>query len=47
MAGLLKEIDERRAKRALSENKIPDEVVARLMKAATYAPCCFNSQPWR
>ncbi|MBT8334115.1 MAG: nitroreductase family protein [Desulfobacterales bacterium] len=47
MAGLLKEIDERRAKRALSEDKIPDEVVARLMKAATYAPSCFNSQPWR
>jgi len=47
MAGLLKEIDERRAKRALSEKKIPDEIVARLMKAATYAPSCFNSQPWR
>jgi len=47
MTGLLKEIDERRAKRALSDKKIPEEVVARFMKAATYAPSCFNSQPWR
>ena len=47
MTGLLKEVDERRAKRALSEKKIPDEIVARFMKAATYAPSCFNSQPWR
>jgi nitroreductase len=47
MAGLLKEIDERRAKRALSEDQIPDEIVSRLMQAATYAPSCFNSQPWR
>lgn len=47
MSGLLKEIDERRAKRALSEKDIPEEVVARFMKAATYAPSCFNSQPWR
>ena len=47
MAGLLKEIDERRAKRALSDNKIAQETIARLVKAATYAPSCFNSQPWR
>jgi nitroreductase len=47
MNDLLSVIDERRAKRAMSEKKIPDEVVARFMKAATYAPSCFNSQPWR
>jgi nitroreductase len=47
MTGLLKEIDKRRANRALSDKKIPEEVVARFMKAATYAPSCFNSQPWR
>lgn len=47
MAGLLNEIDKRRAYRALSEKKISEEVIARLMKAATYAPSCFNSQPWR
>ena len=47
MIGLLKEIDSRRANRALSDKKIPEDVVARFMKAATYAPSCFNSQPWR
>ena len=47
MEGLLNEIDIRRAKRALSEEKIPEEVVKRIMTAATYAPSCFNNQPWR
>lgn len=47
MAGLLNEIGIRRAYRALSGEKIPGDVVTRLMKAATYAPSCFNSQPWR
>ncbi len=47
MTMILKEIAERRAKRALTEDKIPADVVARLMTAATYAPSCFNSQPWR
>ncbi len=47
MAGLLHEIETRRAKRALSEKKIPKEVVKRIMTAATYAPSCFNNQPWR
>jgi len=47
MAGILAEIEARRAKRALSEKPIPDEVMARVMTAATYAPSAFNSQPWR
>ncbi len=47
MSDLLKEIDQRRAKRALSEKKIPEGIIDRLVKAATYAPSCFNSQPWR
>ncbi len=47
MSGLLKEIEERRANRALSEKEIPVDVIGRLMTAATYAPSCFNSQPWR
>ena len=47
MSGLLKEIDVRRAKRALSEKEIADDVLARVMTAATYAPSAFNSQPWR
>ncbi len=47
MSGLLAEIEERRANRALSEKELPDDVIKRLMTAATYAPSCFNSQPWR
>ncbi len=47
MSGLLREIEQRRAKRALSEKKLPKEIIDRLVKAATYAPSCFNSQPWR
>ena len=47
MEGLIHEIDIRRAKRALSEEQIPEEVVKRIMTAATYAPSCFNNQPWR
>lgn len=44
---LLPEINERRAKRALSEKEIPMDVVHRIMKAATFAPSCSNNQPWR
>ncbi|MEW5815389.1 MAG: nitroreductase family protein [Spirochaetota bacterium] len=47
MEGLIREIDERRAKRALQATPIPEEVINRLLKAATYAPSCFNNQPWR
>lgn len=47
MSALLKEIEERRARRALSERKIHADVIDRIMTAATYAPSCFNSQPWR
>ncbi|MEJ2154154.1 MAG: nitroreductase family protein [Desulfobacteraceae bacterium] len=44
---LLKEIDERRAYRALSEEPIAADTLARIMTAATYAPSCFNNQSWR
>jgi nitroreductase len=44
---ILREIAIRRARRALSEKPIPEEVLARIMTAATYAPSCFNNQPWR
>lgn len=47
MADLLREIEIRRAKRAISGEKIEDEVIARLMTAATFAPSCSNNQPWR
>ena len=47
MSELIQEIEVRRAKRALSEKKVPAEVVGRIMTAATYAPSCFNNQSWR
>ena len=47
MSNLLKEIEKRRANRAISDNKIPAEILTRIMTAATYAPSCFNSQSWR
>jgi nitroreductase len=43
----IEEIEKRRAYRALSEEKIPEEVLERVLRAATYAPSCFNNQPWR
>jgi nitroreductase len=47
MNGLLAEIEERRARRALSDKPIPKDVVERVLTAGTYAPSCFNNQPWR
>ena len=41
------EIETRRARRGLNEKAIPEDVLARIMTAATYAPSCFNNQPWR
>ena len=47
MKELIHEINIRRAKRALSDKKIPNEIIHRLMTAATFAPSCFNNQSWR
>ncbi len=47
MKDLIPEIGTRRANRALSDKKIPAEVIGRIMTAATYAPSCFNNQSWR
>jgi nitroreductase len=44
---LIPEIYQRRAKRALSEKKIPEDILHRIMTAATFAPSCSNNQPWR
>jgi len=43
----LPELEARRAYRAISEEPIADEVVRRVLHAATLAPSCFNNQPWR
>jgi nitroreductase len=44
---IIREIEQRRVKRALSTEKIPDEIIRRIMTAATYAPSCQNNQSWR
>jgi nitroreductase len=40
-------IASRRAKRALSPEKVSREEIETLIQAAHSAPSCFNSQPWR
>jgi len=47
MKEILYEIAVRRARRALSEQPVPDETIRRILTAATYAPSCANKQPWR
>lgn len=44
---ILSEIQERRSYRGISTQKIEKNTVARLIKAAHFAPSCFNKQPWR
>ena len=45
--GLFDAIYSQRAIRYLRPDPVPDEVVHRLIKAATKAPSGGNSQPWR
>lgn len=47
MGKILEAIEKRRARRALSEDGIPQETLQRIMTAATYAPSCANNQSWR
>jgi len=47
MDKIIKEIDKRRSLRALSDKPVPEDVLKRLIYAATRAPSCFNNQPWR
>ncbi len=44
---LLKEIEERRALRALSPEPVPEDQIERILQAAHLAPSCFNHQGWR
>ena len=44
---ILKEIETRRAKRALATTPIQQEVLLRLAEAAHMTPSSLNSQPWR
>ncbi|MFV0439290.1 MAG: nitroreductase family protein [Desulfopila sp.] len=47
MNGINDLIERRKSYRALANTPVPEEVLTRIMTAATYAPSCFNSQPWR
>lgn len=47
MADILRELTERRAYRAMSEEHIGEDKVQRLLEAAVLAPSCANKQPWR
>lgn len=47
MTEILKPIQSRRARRALSDRPIDRETAVTLLQAAHLAPSCFNSQPWR
>ena len=47
MEKILHEIAVRRANRALSDKKIPADIIQRLMTAAVLAPSCLNNQSWR
>lgn len=44
---LIKAIGDRRARRALDNRSIEPDVRDRILQAATLAPSCGNSQPWR
>lgn len=44
---VIKQIEARRAYRALAEEPIPPETLIRLVQAAHLAPSCANSQSWR
>jgi len=47
MTKLVHEIEGRRAFRALSADPVPEDAVQRMFQAATFAPSCYNNQPWR
>ena len=44
---ILHEIEDRRARRGLSEEPVDERIAAELAYSATLAPSCFNNQPWR
>jgi len=44
---ILEAISDRRAFRALTPEKLPADMVRRIVEAGTFAPSCYNNQPWR
>ena len=44
---IMKTIKDRWSPRAFSEEKIPRDEILAVVEAASFAPSCFNEQPWR
>lgn len=44
---ILSEIKTRFSNRALTEKNVPLEAYEAMVEAASFAPSCFNEQPWR
>jgi nitroreductase len=44
---ILRELSERRAYRAISDEPVPEGALERIARAGTLAPSCYNNQPWR
>ncbi len=44
---IVKEITDRRARRAIADVPIPREAIRRILDAAVLAPSCSNKQSWR
>jgi nitroreductase len=47
VVGILRPIEARRARRAISDRPISRETAETLLRAAHLAPSCSNNQPWR
>lgn len=44
---IMQEIKERWSPRAFDEKAVKEDDIMALLEAASYAPSCFNEQPWR
>jgi nitroreductase len=47
LSGVDPQFPTRWSPRAFKKTPVPDNVLARLIDAARFAPSCFNEQPWR
>ena len=47
MSEIVTEIEKRRSYRAVDSKRVEDDVIDRILTAATYAPSCANNQSWR
>jgi nitroreductase len=46
LSGVLEQLSHRWSPRAFTKTVIADEILARILDAARFAPSCFNAQPW-